>query len=218
MQILLRRLTGWAYGGDTMVARWRRSRMEAFERLMAPPPGCRIVDLGGTESLWALLDHNFQITLVNLPGAEKPTGRLPNMEFIEGDACDLKRVFSDNAFDVAFSNSVIEHVGDSARQVRFSAEVRRLAPAFWVQTPSARFPIEPHTGVPCYWRLPGGIRARLHRRWRKKLPNWTDMVANTRVLSRQRLMTLFPDAHLYVERLFGFEKSYAAYRPCSPTG
>ncbi|HIJ72480.1 MAG TPA: class I SAM-dependent methyltransferase [Candidatus Hydrogenedentes bacterium] len=213
MQVLLRRLTGWAYSGDTMVARWRRERMEAFVRLVNPPPGCRVVDLGGTESLWSLFDHDFRVTLVNLPNAERPSGELAGLTLVEGDACDLGGVFSDNSFDVVFSNSVIEHVGGAERQAQFSGEVRRLAPAYWVQTPSARFPIEPHTGVPLYWQLPGAVRARLHRGWEGKLPNWAEMAAKTRVLSRRRIKELFPDGQLYVERRFLLEKSYAAYRP-----
>ena len=39
------------------------------------------------------------------------------------------------------------------------------------------------------------------------------MVENTRGLSRKRMMELFPDGELYVERRFLFEKSYAVYRP-----
>jgi len=54
------------------------------------------------------------------------------------------------SFDAVYSNSTIEHVGDESRQALFAAAVRRLAPAYWVQTPSSHFPIEIHTGVSLY--------------------------------------------------------------------
>ena len=43
---------------------------------------------------------------------------------MSGDACALP--FADQAFDVVFSNAVIEHVGDVERQRRFVAEALRV--------------------------------------------------------------------------------------------
>lgn len=171
-----------------------------------------MVDLGGTPYFWNLLDGGFEVTLVNLPGSEMTGAHLENFTLIQGDACDLRGVFADGAFDFVFSNSVIEHVGDESRQEAFAREVRRLAPAYWVQTPSDRFPLEVHTGIPYYWRLPESTRRWLHRRWERDLPAWFEMIRETRVLSRKRMQELFPDSQMYIERWMGVEKSYSAYR------
>jgi hypothetical protein len=216
LQRILRVLSGRAYAGDTFIARWRRARVRAFEDLVKPPPQARIIDLGGTFHMWNLINHDYHVTLVNLPGSytdEQWRACPPQYELVEADACDLTDMFADQSFDVVFSNSVIEHVGDESRQEAFAREVQRLAPAYWVQTPSDAFPIEAHTGVPFYWKLPEGVRLTLERRWYEKLPAWAESIRETRVLSRQRMEELFPGASVYIERKLLFEKSYACYRP-----
>ncbi|MHC4993560.1 MAG: hypothetical protein ACYTGQ_00755, partial [Planctomycetota bacterium] len=88
-----------------------------------------------------------------------------------------------------------------------------LGKGYWVQTPSPKFPLETHTCVPLYWRLPDWIRDRLHRRWQDKLPAYYEMLSHTTVLERQEMIELFPDGQMYDERVMGFEKSFVAYRP-----
>src|SRR5688572_9863699 len=116
----------------------RAVRMRHLLRLLRPPPGARVVDLGGHEALWRMVPHDFHVTLVNLPGGGPPVWDTARYRLVEADACDLRDLFADNSFDIAFSNSTIEHVGGPPRQALFAAEVRRLAPAYWVQTPGER--------------------------------------------------------------------------------
>lgn len=210
MQILVRKLTEWAYASNSPVMWLRAERMRAFLRHVRPPAGARIIDLGGTSYMWTLFDHEFDVTLVNLAAtaAEPPVGRV-----VAGDACDLSRLFPDRAFDVVFSNSVIEHVGDETRQEMFAREARRLGRAYWIQTPSDRFPVEAHTGVVYYWRRSERARRRMLGKWRRTLPEWSEMIAGTRVLSRSRMQELFPGSRIHAERVMGLEKSYAAYTP-----
>jgi hypothetical protein len=89
------------------------------------------------------------VTLLNVFG-EAPWPLPPGMTYVCGSALGLP--FDDNAFDVAYSNSVIEHVRTWENQVRFAAEIRRVAPRYYVQTPNAAFPIEPHVmGLGIQW-------------------------------------------------------------------
>lgn len=200
--------------GSSIRTKWRKGRINEFLSRVAPPPNARIVDLGGTSSMWSLFEHDFQVTLVNLPGSFREQTSSPRVSLVEADATDLRNVFDAKSFDVVYSNSVIEHVGDEKKQSAFASEVHRLADAFWIQTPSTRFPLEVHTRVPFYWSLPERFRERLVENWGRKLPAWTEMIKGTRVLSEDRMRELFPSARVYHERSFGFEKSYSFFRPC----
>ena len=194
--------------------RARRKRMDKFLRIMNPQPHCKIIDIGGTISFWDEIPETLDIAVVNLPGSlEDATDTHHHCTIIEGDGCDLAQ-FLDREFEIAFSNSVIEHVGPRVRQEAFAKEVRRLGHRYWVQTPSLWFPIEAHTGMPFWWFYGSPMRSWIIKRWYRKLPAWSDMVAGTRLLSKARMTELFPEARIATERMFGFPKSYIAY--CKP--
>ena len=126
------------------------------------------------------------------------------------------------AFDLVFSNSVIEHVGSAADQRAMAAEVRRVGRAFFVQTPNRWFPFEPHLLTPLVHYLP--------RAWQRPLypytfwallsrPSRAEIDANfeqIRLLTRQQFGTLFPDATLITERLALMPKCFVARSPAAP--
>ena len=171
-----------------------------------------ILDLGGTPRIWAQVERPLDITILNLP-ARHPAEVQSHHRIclVEGDACRIEALPRDR-YDLVFSNSVIEHVGPRDRQEAFAREVRRLAPSYWVQTPSKWFPIEAHCGMPFWWFYPERLRRKLLDDWRAKLPDWTKMVEETRVLEKAELQALFPDAEIRVERFLGLPKSYIAMR------
>ncbi|MCZ8333375.1 MAG: class I SAM-dependent methyltransferase [Rhodobacteraceae bacterium] len=136
---------------------------------------------------------------------------------MEGDACDLSR-FGDLSFDIAFSNSVIEHVGGPEKRSALAQEARRLAPRYWVQTPSVWFPIEAHTYLPFWWFYPPFLKRAFIKRWRRDLPEWCEMIEGTTVLPFAELRALFPEATILTERLIGLPKSYIATRTVAPHG
>jgi Methyltransferase domain len=213
MQMLIRKASARMFAKPSVIHGWRTERMRAMIDLLRLPSGARVVDLGGSEFNWRLIEHDFHITLVNLPGFNPSITDPARFSSVEGDACDLRDVFADGGFDLVFSNSTIEHVGGPERRAAFAAECYRLAPACWVQTPSERFPIEIHTGVPFYWKLPEWTRRAMLRNWAKTLPGWVEMIRETRLVTEAELWTLFPDAKIYRENRYGFEKSYSFYRP-----
>ena len=184
--------------------------MKQFVEVMAPEPGARVLDLGGSPDIWAHVSIPLEITILNLPGALRQAGTSHHsFHYVEGDACNVHQ-FPEHSFDVVFSNSVIEHVGPPVKQEEFAQEVLRLGRSHWIQTPSKWFPIEAHSGMPFYWFYPDRLRASLIKRWEKKLPAWTQMVETTRVLTRRRLQDLFPGSRILVEVSAGFPKSYTA--------
>jgi hypothetical protein len=191
--------------------RARRVRMAQMVQRMQLRPGQRVLDLGGLAETWREAPGPLDLTVLNLPGTQmKSEGLQHRVTYVEGDACDVAGV-PDRSFDVVFSNSVIEHVGNDEQQQAFAREVRRLGRSYWVQTPSVWFPIEAHTGMPFWWFYPESLRGRLMHGWQQKLPEWTEMVRGTRVLKHDRVRSLFPEARIYVERLGGIPKSYTAW-------
>ena len=196
--------------------RLRTRRILMFEKLMRSfPPPIRVLDIGGTNLFWEQRGwtgrDDVQITLVNLV-AEPKTHR--NVDPQVGDATDL-REYADASYDIAFSNSTIEHLFTFEKQSAMAREVRRLARAYWVQTPNFWFPMEPHFLVPGWQWLPFQLRVAIIRRWRC---GWRGpcvdrdaarrLVGEIRLLTRHELATLFPDGHVIPERFGGIVKSW----------
>lgn len=199
--------------------RMRSRRMELLERLMEPMRRpVRVLDVGGTNSFWEMRGwagrDDVQIITVNLKAEER---RHSNIEPRVGDAIDLSE-YADESFDVAFSNSVIEHLFTYENQVAMAREVRRVARAYWVQTPNYWFPIEPHFHLPGWQWMPRRIRTELLRRrrcgWRGPCPDREQarrMVEEVRLMTRRELRRLFPGATIRAERFAGLVKSWIVY-------
>jgi hypothetical protein len=219
----LRRLVDFS-DPRSVASGFRRRRMAAFRAaLLAQPGRVRVVDLGGTPEFWltALPPESLarlSVTCVNLDPHPVPSGGPPGLELaVEyGDACDLRGV-PDGAFDVAFSNSVLEHVGDWSRQRAFAAEARRVSRRYWVQMPSRHFPLEPHFLFPGFQYLPRPLRRGVARRWPF---GWAapgsaaalEAADTIRLLTAGEMRRLFPDGELRRERALGLTKSLVAVR------
>lgn len=195
--------------------RVRKRRSALFTRTMNLKPSMKVIDLGGSPMIWQFIDTPLDITLLNIShdfeiAAESSQVSHHKFTALTGDACETD--LPSQSFDLAFSNSVIEHVGSRERRAAFAKQVRRLAPKYWVQTPARYFPIEAHTGMPFWWYYPESARQRLIKKWRQELPDWTEMVEGTTLVERSELQEIFPDAAIFTERALGIVKSYAAFR------
>ncbi|MDA0168662.1 class I SAM-dependent methyltransferase [Solirubrobacter taibaiensis] len=214
------RLQGLADGSNdsSLSNRLRGRRFELFERLVADiPRPLRIIDLGGTNQYWEQRGwagrDDVEITLVNLDAQDRVH---ENIHPTEGDATALAD-HADKSFDIAFSNSVIEHLFTFETQAKMAAEVRRVADAYWVQTPNFWFPIEPHFLVPAWHWLPERTRiAILQRRgvgWAGRCEDREfarQIVQEHRLMRRKELQRLFPGATIVGERVAGLTKSLTA--------
>lgn len=189
----------------------RQRRMGTFMRIMQPEEDLRVLDLGGQPWIWDHVPIRLKITCLNLPGIAYEQHRSHHeIQYVVGDACSMPQ-FSPGEFDLVFSNSVIEHVGDADRRAEFCKEVLRLGSDYWIQTPNKSFPIEAHCGMPFWWYYPQSWRDFFLRRWRKKLPAWTEMVETTDVVSARELRESLPGSTLIKERFFLLTKSLIAY-------
>lgn len=158
---------------------------------------------------------DVHVTLLNID--DQPVSG-PKFESVVGDARDLSR-YPTHAFDVVFSNSVIEHLGpDFADQKKMADEIRRVGKRYFVQTPNRYFPIEPHFLTPGFQFLPVDVRVWLVSNfnvgWYKRIPDKAEAkreVESISLLSRGDLRRLFPDARVYEETILGLTKSFVAY-------
>ena len=176
----------------------RRRKLALFMETMQPGPETRVVDVGvgdtgfGTEPGVAS-SHNFfealypwpeRITAVSDVPLPNFAREFPTVSTVTASGTELP--FEDDAFDVAFSNAVVEHVGGRDQQRRFVAELCRVAPRVFLSTPNRWFPLETHTLVP--------LRALASRgRRRSSLAafgarNWE----RVELLSEARALGLFP--------------------------
>ncbi len=197
----------------------RRKRFQLFnDAIRALGKPIRILDLGGTEAYWESMgvadEPGLFFVLLNLKPAQ--SGR-PNFTTVAGDARSMPQ-FADHSFDVAFSNSVIEHVGAFADQQRMADEIRRVARCYCIQTPNYWFPMEPHFLFPGFQFLPLRVRAALIQRfslgWAHQEPNQKaaeDCARSVNLLTKRDLQTLFPESRIYEERLLGLTKSLTAF-------
>ena len=191
----------------------RQRRMRRFEQLMGPTDTTTVIDVGGATPNWHWLGCKPKIHLVNMH--LQPDALPEQFTQAVADGCDLPH--AEHEFDIAFSNSVIEHVGSWSRQQQFAHEIRRVGCKVWVQTPYRWTWIEPHyICVLLHW-LP------LSKPWSVRLlkylsvRGWTDrseiatLVDETRLLNLSEMRELFPDCKIHIER-FLFSSSLIAYR------
>jgi hypothetical protein len=191
--------------------------MRRFVRECGITAETRVLDIGGTPDNWQLISVTPRLVLLNMPRARADLAGAA--QWVAGDGRQLP--FRDAAFDVVFSNSVIEHVGDAASQERFAREVARVGRAYWVETPNRWFPIEQHLLTPLVHWLPKHWQRAIVRRgtvWSaltRPTPDRRDFyiehfLRDVRLLSRRELARLFPGARIIRERFLGLTKSLIA--------
>jgi SAM-dependent methyltransferase len=161
---------------DAVSLRSRRRKLDLFLRELRPTAATTILDVGADEVGFGALGgqsgcttHNFfeqlypwpgQITALGLHDGAGFRASHPGIAYVQGDACALP--FPDDAFDVVFSNAVIEHVGDRERQQLFVREALRVGRRVFLTTPNRWFPIETHTRLPLVHWLPHPITRRAY--------------------------------------------------------
>jgi hypothetical protein len=203
--------------------RFRPRRLRDFYHALELRAGDRVADIGGTPYFWELAAQlglpPLNVTICNLIAPEEA---LPaNVRWVRADA--LRLPFADASFDAVFSNSLIEHLGTAEAQRRAAEEIARLAPRYFVETPSPRFPIEQHMVTPFLHWLPRKVQRRLMRplslagtSGRLSREQFEQFLDDLLLLDRRALAALFPDAEIRSERFCGLEKSLLAVRGRRP--
>jgi hypothetical protein len=205
---------------NSLAASFRRKRFKLFHDLISriEHTPITILDIGGWQAFWEVVGFSDTPHKIILLNTHNVNIRHNNFVSIIGDARKLD-TFTDNSFDVVFSNSVIEHLGTYQDQQRMANEVRRVGKKYFIQTPSFFFPIEPHFLFPFYHWLPSALRVSLIRKFSlgfiSRAPSKEQAVqtlSEYRLLKKSEMKALFPDAIIHSEKLLGFTKSYMAIK------
>jgi Methyltransferase domain len=192
-------------------------RRKRLRWLAAEFGDCRtVVDLGGRTEMWLGIEFAERTTIVNVEPA--PRNVPERFIYVEGDARNTG--LRDHAFDLAFSNSAIEHVGSFDDQKRFANEMQRIGRRIYCQTPNKWFPIEPHFlglcvhWLPKKWFSPFVDRYLTLHGWRyRPMPEVSAALINSiRLLTRAELLQLFPGCKMKTERFLGMPKSFVVWR------
>jgi len=158
--------------------RSRERKLRLFLDLYHPGPDTTVVDVGVTDAPFGprpdgtVSSDNFfearypwpeRITAVGHTELDRFAAAFPLVTTVRADGRELP--FADRAFDLGFSNAVVEHVGGGREgQRQFVAELCRVADRVFVTTPNRWFPLDPHTLLPfAHWLPPGPRRDRLFR-------------------------------------------------------
>lgn len=183
----------------------RYFRRRRFKSFLADYQSCHtILDVGGEPSFWSLIGRRQGITILNV----REPGNAEGFPFVLGSGCQMP--FADKSFDLAFSNSAIEHVGSEENQLQFACEMLRVGKRVHCQTPSRLFPIDPHINMPFLhwlprsWLTPRFLRYCTVNGWLWKKPYEYDVTW----ISKRRLQKMFPGCKVTTERFLLWPKSF----------
>jgi 2-polyprenyl-3-methyl-5-hydroxy-6-metoxy-1,4-benzoquinol methylase len=172
-----------------------------------------VLDVGGDMDNWNFLADRPRLTIINID--KRPENWPEYIPYVQADVRYLP--FDSNAFDLVYSNSVIEHVGTLEDQMKMAEEVRRVGRSYYVQTPNFWFPVEPHLITPFLHWLPKPLRKVLIRNFTiwgwitRPTQDYCDNFVNmTRLLTKSEMRALFPDGQMQPEKFLGLNKSLIA--------
>ena len=180
--------------GERLTIAARERIYEDFIRWCRPEPDDTILDVGVSDVvndaanlLERKYPHLARITALGLGEGTDFRAAFPAAAY-RRIAANQALPFGDKSFAIATSNAVLEHVGSPANQLRFVAELARVAGKVFISVPNRFFPVEHHTAIPLAhyfdrtFALACGALGKAE---------WAD-AANLILMSKRRLRALAP--------------------------
>jgi SAM-dependent methyltransferase len=185
---------GSLVGARGISARARAAMYGLFVRELRPTAATTILDVGvsdeeGTETNMLEKQHPWpnKIVCAGLGDGRELRRSYPGVSYVKIDG-SKGLPFHDRAFDVGWSNAVLEHVGGREQRAAFLRELIRVSRSIFVTVPNRWFPVEHHTGIPfLHWNA-GVFRSLLRG---TRLRHWTDPTSMD-FLSREILLDEWP--------------------------
>ena len=193
---------------------FRVKRLEYFVSLYPELAQFSVLDIGGRPFIWDLLKEHYGLVprKLILLNTESELNAFEGYETEVGDGRSLP--YPDKSFDLVFSNSVIEHVGDREDMLQFARECSRVGNEIFIQTPNRWFPVETHLvtafihWLPRSWfRRLSFLSVRYLSLWRNK-GRFYSIFDGIKLLSRSQLQVLFPNKIILTESFLGWAKSF----------
>jgi len=192
----------------------RRRKLELFFDSMKPTETEKVLDVGGEIQLssehdsYQLIDNypwksNLSVINISSQHIQNIQKKYPESDAKVADACNLP--WSDNYFDIVYSNAVIEHVGNFDKQKQMAFEIMRVGRKWFVSTPNRWYPFEFHMRLPFVTWLPfqgylkvGSIICYNHV---KKKYVFGLKQESLRLMTANELGECFPDSRIIKQRV-----------------
>jgi Methyltransferase domain len=157
-----------------------------------PKPTDKILDVGISDVVSDdanVVERKYpypeRITACGLGDAVEFKASYPKIRYVKIPT-NQRLPFEDDAFEVATSNAVLEHVGSRENQSLFVSELCRVARRVFISVPHRYFPVEHHTALP-FVHYSESLFAAACRATGKD--EWSDP-ANLILMTRKRLFEL----------------------------
>lgn len=192
----------------------RSKKIKLFYDFFEPTDAAKILDVGGEidpvgEKNLQLIDNykwKKNISAINISGEHiaKIKKYYPEINSVVGDACNLP--WPDKYFDIAYSNAVIEHVGNFEKQKKMASEIMRVSKNWFVTTPNRFYPFEFHMRLPFVTWLPGSLYlwfAALiqYDHDKKNYRFFSNKYNNLRLMTASKLRKCFPDSRIIKNKI-----------------
>ena len=204
----------WGKFVSPIITYFRAKRVRKLVSMYPNLQEMSVLDVGGRPIIWNLLEKECGVRPQKLIilNTENELDCWENYECVVGDGKNLP--YADNTFDLVFSNSVIEHVGNETDKLAFAKECLRVGKNIYIQTPNRWFPVETHLVTLFIHWFP--------RKWFTKLSvisirflflmsnrqQFKDIVSGIILVDKEQLQSFFPHKKIVTERFFGMAKSF----------
>lgn len=193
----------------------RTKKFDLLKTVFRPRPKDRVLDVGASGEVflqYSLEDvYPFPTQIVaggyehgEILAARRHYGQSSYLQF-DGRALP----FTDQSFDLVFSNAVIEHILGPGSQEKFAREVMRVGRSWFVTTPNYWYPFESHHHLPFFQFLPRSVQMKYNRLLGTHIPKGT--VQELGLLSRREFQRLFPTSRISGVRVTFWPETLVAY-------